>query len=337
MRDAIKVLAGTPGFGKKRGAYSSCARIQFATAGIREGCAGDAVQTRRRGRRSMTPSILNNIRQDQITAEPFPHVHVPDALDKDYYEALAAGYPVLQDIAGARPMQSNQAYLLSARDVLHNPSIPDIWRNFFAYHTSAVFFREMVNFWLPFIDREYPDLSERFGKPVSALTTAIRQRSKEKTSENLKADMMLDCQFGMNSPVTRFGSVRGPHIDKPYKLFAALIYFRHPDDDYAGGDLDLYRSTRSRYPVDARLNVAERYVTRFKTIPYRPNTLIMWLNTPQSLHGVSPRPVTDVPRRYVNILAESYRLESDGFFSVRQGIFTRGIAAVKRATGFRNA
>ena len=81
----------------------------------------------------MTPSILNNIRQDQITAEPFPHVHVPDALDKDYYEALAAGYPVLQDIAGARPMRrpaparhgSHGLPAQSVPNLLQSPPEPD--------------------------------------------------------------------------------------------------------------------------------------------------------------------------------------------------------------------
>ena len=101
--------------------------------------------------------------------------------------------------------------------------------------------------------------------------------------------------------------------------------------------MDLYRADRAGYPVDARLNVSDQHVTRFKTIPYRANTLVMWLNTPRSLHGVSPRPPTDVPRRYINILAESYSLDSDGFFPVRQSRLTRGIAAIKRAAGFRDA
>jgi hypothetical protein len=285
----------------------------------------------------MTTSILTRITQSDIQTEPFPHVHVTDALEEKYYRDLADAYPSLEQVSGKSSLENNTACLLSARDVVDNPLIPEIWREFFAYHTSAAFFHEIVNFWQPFIDREYPDLAERIGKPVSALSTAVRHRSKEKTTANLKADMMLDCQFGMNSPVTHMGSVRGPHIDKPYKLYAALVYFRHPNDQFTGGDLDLYRANKPNYPVDARLNVDERYVTVVKTIPYRANTLIMWLNTSRSLHGVSPRPPTDVPRRYVNILGESYSLNTDGFFPVSQSLLTRGIAAIKRATGFRDA
>ena len=287
---------------------------------------------------SMTAtSILTGINISDIQAEPYPYIHIPDALDADYYQELADAYPSLEQVAGKSNVGNNIAHLLSARNVIDNTSIPAIWREFFEYHTSAAFFHEMVNFWQPFINLEYPDLSERFGKPISELTTALRNRSKEKTPENLRADIMLDCQFGMNSPVVRPGSVRGPHIDKPYKLYAALIYFRHPDDRYTGGDLDLYRPKIPGYPVDTRLNVKDRYVIPFKTIPYRANTLIMWLNTPRSLHGVSPRPPTDVPRRYVNILAESYNLEPDGFFVPHKSLVARGVSAVKRVAGFRDA
>ena len=284
----------------------------------------------------MTTSILARVSQSDIARDPYPYLHMPDALDDAYYQELAAAYPTLNRIASNAPVMNNQAYLLSARDVLDDPALPGIWREFFGYHTSERFFREMVAFWETFIQSEYPDLTQRFGKPLAELDTGVRERSKEKSSRNIRADMMLDCQFGMNSPVTVPGSVRGPHIDKPYKLYAALLYFRQPEDSFEGGDLDLYRPTTPRYPTNAQLNVDERHVERFATIPYRPNTLIMWLNTPRSLHGVSPRPVTNVSRRYVNFLAESYTLKPDGFFSVKQSGITRGLAALKRAVGFRD-
>jgi hypothetical protein len=47
----------------------------------------------------------------------------------------------------------------------------------------------------------------------------------------MRADVMLDPQFAINSAVTFVSTVRGPHLDKPYKLFAAILYMQHPDDD----------------------------------------------------------------------------------------------------------
>lgn len=285
----------------------------------------------------MTTSILARLNPAHIVYDPFPHLHAPDALDADYYAELAAAFPNIERIAGTGALGNNQAYLLSTRSVLADPSIPTIWREFFAYHSSADFLQDMLKFWNTALAREYPDLAQRFKKPLSQLTTVVRERSKEKTPINLKADIALDCQFGVNSPVTAPTAVRGPHVDKPYKLFAGLLYFRHPQDQFKGGDLQLYRFKTERYHYDSKLNLDEGFVTPVSEIPYRPNTLVMWINTPRSLHGVSPRSITSVPRRYVNLLAECYTLPSDGFFRVKITPMQRALIAGKRLLSLRDA
>ena len=58
---------------------------------------------------------------------------------------------------------------------------------------------------------------------------------------------------------------------------------------------------------------------------YAPNTLVMWLNTPDALHGVTPRAVTEAPRRYVNFVADCYGLATDRLFEVPR----TPVAAVK--------
>jgi hypothetical protein len=44
----------------------------------------------------------------------------------------------------------------------------------------------------------------------------------------------------------------------------------------------------------------------------------MFLNSPLSIHGVSPRGVTPVERRYVNLLAECYRGRRDDYLVPRE-------------------
>ena len=285
----------------------------------------------------MTESVLARIDPGRIKFEPFPHLHISEALDPAYYAALAEAFPSMEQVAGEKPMGNNTAHLLSAKDVVEDPAIPAIWREFFSYHCSTVFFRELLRFWASALEREYPGLEARFGKPLEMLSTGMRYKSWEKTPENLKADMMLDCQFGINSPVTAPCSVRGPHVDKPHKLFAGLLYFRRPDDASTGGDLGLYRLRTERYYHDGRLDVRPNFVEQVAEVPYRPNTLIMWLNTPRSLHGVSPRSVCAVPRRYVNLLAECYTLATDGFFQVKQNFAVHALRAVRRLAGMRDA
>lgn len=74
--------------------------------------------------------------------------------------------------------------------------------------------------------------------------------------------------------------------------------------------------TEKKDAFSPRFGTDGRYVERIADVPYRANTLVMWPNMPYSLHGVSPRPLTTVPRRYLKVSAECYRLESVGFFSV---------------------
>jgi hypothetical protein len=285
----------------------------------------------------MVKSVLAGVDRARIVYEPYPHVVVPEALDPALYAELEASFPSFEQVVGARTVEDNQVYLRNAIDVLDAPDVPEIWRRFFAVHVSDAFFREMLDFWHDGIAREYPDLDSRFGKPREQLSVGLRRRGLAKTPENLDADVLIDVQFGVNSPVGEASSVRGPHVDKPEKLFAALLYFRHPDDTAPGGDLELYRFRTSRYAFDGRRDLRAQHVECFHTVRYAPNTLIAWLNTGHSLHGVTPRAHTQVPRRYVNFLAECYRLRSDGFFSVRRSAGSRALSSVRRALGFRDA
>ena len=49
-------------------------------------------------------------------------------------------------------------------------------------------------------------------------------------------------------------------------------------------------------------------------MPYRANTLVLFSNSPAAIHGVTPRSVTQAPRRYMNFLGECYRGRADDFF-----------------------
>ena len=146
---------------------------------------------------------------------------------------------------------------------------------------------------------------------------------------------MMDVQFGVNSPVTAPTTVRGPHVDNNHKLFTGLLYFRLPEDDAEGGDLRLYRFRSQRAHHDARMDYEERFVEPFRTIPYRPNSFIMWLNTGRSLHGVTPRPPTPMHRRYVNFIGEAYALTTDGFFPLRRSLLGEATSALRRLAGAR--
>jgi hypothetical protein len=185
----------------------------------------------------MVQSVLARLDPSQIVNDPYPFVHTTEALAPDYYQELALAFPSMERIVAGRPLVNNHAYLVNAPEVMADEAIPEIWRDFFAYHSSRGFLQQLLDFWRPAIEREYPDIEDRFGKPLAHLTSAVRRRGKQKRGEDKHADVMMDVQFGINSPVTAPTTVRGPHVDNNQKLFAGLLYFRLPEDNARGGDL----------------------------------------------------------------------------------------------------
>lgn len=283
----------------------------------------------------MAESILARLDPSQIVYDPYPFVHTTEALAPDHYRELALAFPSMERIVAGRPLANNHAYLINAPEVMGDEAMPKVWRDFFAHHTSHAFLEELLAFWRMAIEREYPDIEDRFGKPLAELTTAVRRRGKNKRGADKDADVMMDVQFGVNSPVTAPTTVRGPHVDNNHKLFAGLLYFRLPEDDAEGGDLSLCRFRGGRAHHDARMDYEERFVEPFRTIPYGPNSFIMWLNTGRSLHGVTPRTPTPMHRRYVNFIGECYALRTDGFFPLRRSFLGEATSVLRRLAGAR--
>jgi hypothetical protein len=231
-----------------------------------------------------------------IRTDPFAHAVPTDVLPADEYAALSAEFLSLDVIApDADGRGSNTAVRMTATSALASDDVSPLWRRFFELHTSTAYWRRLVALFGDHLRTAFPTLEARVGRPFGEWRVARR-------GSDVEADVRLDCQFVMNTPVTRRSSVKTPHVDKYDKIFSALLYMRAPNDRTPGGDLDLYRWRRA--PRFVRHRVLPRDVDLVKTIAYAPNTHVAFVNSSQSVHGVSPRDVTDVPRRYVNFIAE---------------------------------
>ncbi len=230
-----------------------------------------------------------------VAAEPFPHVVRRPAVDPDHYAALAESFPPMARIAGPPPHPNNTAFRVSAATLLRAPKLPGLWRDFVAHHVSGDFWADIVRVLGPAIRAAHPRLEARVGRPLEAWRAGCRKRDQG-------ADVLLDCQLVVNTPVTEATTVRGPHIDTPDKLFSGLFYFRPADDPTPGGDLDLYRWDGE--PRFRELFAVADGLRLVATVPYAANSFLGFVNGPAAVHGVSPRAVTDRPRFYVNLVAE---------------------------------
>lgn len=263
----------------------------------------------------MPSSILDRVKPADIVRDPFPHLVIENALPEDYFGRLAAEYPSLEAIAGPGELENNIAYIKSASD-LEAIGASAAWREFFAHHCSPAFYRQAATLWRDDVLTFYPDLERHFGKPLTDFSVGQRTKRKSGDPEAKAHDMKMDCQFVVNSPVRVSRSVRGPHVDSQFKLFAALLYFRREDDDSEGGNLDLYRFATPNPSFErGSFQIDSSQVEKVTTVHYAPNTLLMWINSPRSVHGVSPRSVTNIERRYINFLAETYAYNPAGLFT----------------------
>ena len=245
---------------------------------------------------SRTPKLLADVKHSDIVTEPYAHYTQTDVVPASLYQELAAEFPTLATIVNERSdIGSNEAVRMTVKQVLTDRRIAPLWREFFEYHTSADYWRGVTRLFAAHFRREFPGLEDRVGRAFEDWRVVPRGYAGE-------ADVRLDCQFVMNTPVKRKSSVKTAHIDLCDKIFSALYYMRDPRDLSEGGDLDIYDWRRE--PRFVKHRALTRDVEVVKTVPYRANAYLCFVNSPQAVHGVSPRDTTDVPRRYINFIAE---------------------------------
>lgn len=242
------------------------------------------------------PHMLENVRPDQVSTTPYPHHVRQNAVPLDVFRQLEAEFPDLDMILnGRKEVGSNVAVRMTVKQVLGDKRISPLWREFFEYHTSGEYWRHVTRLFGDHFRRTFPDLEQKMGRRFEDWRVVPRGFGGE-------ADLRLDCQFVMNTPVTEVTSVKTPHVDLCDKIFSALFYFRDPRDQVAGGDLDIYAWKRE--PRFIKHRSIERDVELVETVPYAANTYVCFLNSANAVHGVSPRGITPIPRRYINFIAE---------------------------------
>jgi hypothetical protein len=242
--------------------------------------------------------LLARIGPRDVKSEPFPHVIVRFALPEETVDTLIESLPPQKTFtAGARP-GSNRRFSLPARDALRSDAVSPLWRDLLLTCTSQPFFARLMEIFGPHVRALYPEIEKEIG-PLSRVRTGLRFRDGFD-----RADVLLDALISINTPVTRRASaVRRVHVDSPHKLFAGLFYLRGHADDSTGGELEICRfRDGSRGFRDAE--VADRHVEVVETVPYERNTLVLYLNALNALHGVTVRQRTPYTRLFLNIVGE---------------------------------
>jgi len=162
------------------------------------------------------PRLLSHLQPGDILDVPYAHYTSANMVPAEVYAALEADFPRLDTILNGRAAGSNQAVRMTVKQVLNDRRISPLWREFFEYHTSGEYWRDVVRLFGEDFRREFPDLEARVGRHYEDWRVVPRGFAGD-------ADIHLDCQFVMNTPVTEVGSVKTAHVDLCDKIFSALF------------------------------------------------------------------------------------------------------------------
>src|SRR5256885_1213464 len=110
------------------------------------------------------PHLLHDLRPDAVMPAPYAHFTRRDMVPAETYAVLEAHFPSLDMILNGRAPENNQAVRMTVKQVVNDRRIAPIWREFFEYHTSADYWRDVVRLFGTHFRREFPGLEERIGR-----------------------------------------------------------------------------------------------------------------------------------------------------------------------------
>ena len=265
-----------------------------------------------------------------VRTDPYPHVIIEEALPWDLYEELEKTWPKDQ-VINTIPFDKGVCYRLKSGSLLAPSFQPEIWKKFSEYHTSAKWFMEVYELfkpWLSTIPKLTNLITDNAGNPVLENNICARPWAsfKEIAMAGRKINLLADCQLVMHRPITDdyINSLmdppgrtsRSPHIDNPLEIFAGLLYMPYKEDKAKGGDFQLHTVKNDITRVNMKRGreiYSEDVGPVHTTVPYKPNTFVMFLNVnPNTVHSVSNRIDPTMYRRSVNVIAE-FRKRDGGY------------------------
>jgi hypothetical protein len=225
---------------------------------------------------------------------PYPHICISDALPIDIYDELESTFPE-ELVCDTPALDGGITHRYKSNQALFNKEIPQIWKDFFYFHTSQEYFRSCIRLFEPYLEINYPNLLDL------AMKSAVTVRN-----VNNSGHFVTDCQYVVHEPVDQSGTSRTPHLDNPVEIYAGLLYMRNPLDTSKGGNFTLHQVTYEIQEVHKKLGraVPKHHHNPVAEIPYERNTFCMFLNVKNSVHSVTPRIQPKFRRRSVNIIGE---------------------------------
>jgi len=239
----------------------------------------------------MNLDVTQTVTKDDIILDPCPYFAIRNALPEPVYAQLVSEYPE------AHMMQGPKTHFQARRYRQHEfvpGTVSRLWQDFVDYHNSVEYKNRVLDLFEPALEKYYSEIAQD-----------LRAAGVSERHDGRAGTVQMEVQFVLNGQQDT--TVRTTHLDNSRELFAGLLYMRKPEDTSTGGDIQVFRKMVSTPEYTGIREVNPAHVTAAGTVPYRANTMILFLNTADSIHGVTPRIGANCLRRYINIDAHQDR------------------------------
>lgn len=217
--------------------------------------------------------LIGRLRGVKVDTDPFPHYYLEQVLPESYYQQLlnhlpgSSVYENLYEVTDLKLDHFRHRYQRDLNEGWTNalpPKLQNFWNSFNEWFLSL---RLAQAFLESFEESLRPRIGEREAWPeVSVEAQFIRHRA---------------------------GYFLGPHSDLYTKLVVVLLYLA-PDARAARLGTSLYRPKCEGFSCpDSKHYPFEDFI-RVKTAPYKPNSLLAFVRSDISFHGLEPLTEADV-------------------------------------------
>ncbi|HEX6283457.1 MAG TPA: hypothetical protein VFZ71_01225 [Pyrinomonadaceae bacterium] len=217
--------------------------------------------------------FIERLRNARVEADPFPHYIVDGVFPEDYYQQLLRKLPksdIYDNLYEVTDLKLDHFRHRYQRDITED------WTN--ALTEPQQSFWNEFNQWF---------LSSQLAQAVlESFAEPLRPRIGDQTSWPA---VSVEAQFIRH----RAGYFLGPHSDLYTKLVVLLLYLA-PDASTQRLGTSLYRPKTEGFSCPDSKHYEFDDFIRVKTAPYKPNSMLAFVRSDISFHGLEPLTAHDV-------------------------------------------
>ena len=217
--------------------------------------------------------VVERLRSAEVLLDPFPHYYLENVFPDDYYQALLANLPestIYQNLFEVTDLKLDHFRHRYQRDLNEG------W--------TTMLPEEIKDFWDSFNEWFLgPDLAQ------AVMTSFQRQLETQLGDVQSWPETRVEAQFIRH----RAGYFLGPHSDLYTKLIVLLLYLA-PDESAVHLGTSLYRPKDPAFSCHNSTHYPFENFVRVKTVPYKPNSMLAFMRSDVSFHGLEALSEKDV-------------------------------------------